>query len=132
MNTSPPTFNVERHNQIIEQIEKHPETWKQSEWHCGTAHCYAGWAQIFSGRKVCDTTARRDAIEWLGLTVYESFVAFSPSNTLELLKSIPKLFSYGRDGFNRDGVDRNGYDWSGRDRYGFDRIQNRKNLYTFE
>jgi hypothetical protein len=43
-------MNLERLNKIIEQITLHPETWKQKVWHtdCGTAHCIAGWAEVFS------------------------------------------------------------------------------------
>jgi hypothetical protein len=120
------TFNIERHNQIIEQIEKHPETWKQNDWHCGTAHCYAGWAQVFSGKEIDDNTVVRDAREWLGLTKYEADTAFYSGNTLEFLKELPELFTYDKDGRDRYGRDRNGqdkegYDRNGRDRYGRDR-----------
>jgi hypothetical protein len=94
MNTSPPTFNIERHNQIIEQIEKHPETWDQSEWHCVTTHCYAGWAQIFSGKEPDSGTVIHDAKEWLGLTRRGVFIAFSGDNTLEFLKKLPEIFTY--------------------------------------
>ena len=45
------TMNIERHNQIIAKIEENPSCWNQAHWHCGTAHCYGGWAQILSGKK---------------------------------------------------------------------------------
>jgi hypothetical protein len=106
---SPPTFNIERHNQIIEQIEKHPETWNQKLWHCGTTHCYAGWAQIFSGKEPDSITVIHDAIEWLGLTTREAIIAFNSDNTLDFLKKLPKFFTYDQDGYDRDGRDRIGW-----------------------
>jgi hypothetical protein len=109
MNTSPPTFNIERHNQIIEQIEKHPETWHQGLWHCGTAHCYGGWAQVFSGRKVNDRTTKEDAVEWLGLTTHEANIAFSVHNSLKFLKRLPELFTYDQDGYDLLGYNRNDF-----------------------
>jgi hypothetical protein len=126
MDTPPPIFNVERHNQIIAQIEKHPETWNQKKWHFGTAHCYGGWAQIFSGKEINEKTARKDAMEWLGLTEVEVPIAFNGFNTLEFLKKLPELFTYDKngyslDGFDRDGRDREGYDRDGRDPYGYNR-----------
>jgi hypothetical protein len=108
MNTSLPTFNIERHNQIIEQIESNPKTWNQEYWHCGTAHCYGGWAQVFSGREPNEHTVMRDAREWLGLTRYQADSAFNANNTLTFLKELPKLFSYDKDGFDRDGFNRYG------------------------
>jgi len=33
----------------IKQIEKHPETWYQGEWRCGSGMCVAGWACDMAG-----------------------------------------------------------------------------------
>jgi hypothetical protein len=145
MNTTPPVFNVERHNQIIDQIEKHPETWKQNDWHCGTTHCYGGWAQVFSGAKPKHLTGIQDARVWLGLTGYQADIAFFSRNTLEFLKSLPELFSYDQDGYDRtginqygrniygnalyDGFDRYGCYSNGYDQYGLDKYNNRKPLF---
>ena len=35
--------NVDLFVRVLAQIEKHPETWNQSVWDCGTAACFAGW-----------------------------------------------------------------------------------------
>ena len=32
--------------QTMNQIIEHPETWEQDTWHCGTTHCFAGWAEL--------------------------------------------------------------------------------------
>lgn len=38
---------------VLVQIEKHPETWRQGVWarknECGTSHCFAGHAVALSG-----------------------------------------------------------------------------------
>jgi hypothetical protein len=36
---------------VVEQIEQHPETHDQGQWHsaCGTKHCAAGWAVQLAG-----------------------------------------------------------------------------------
>jgi hypothetical protein len=122
-------MNIERHNAIIARIEADPSCWKQSSWHCGTSHCYGGWAQIESGKPANDSTARGDAREWLDLNRYEAEYAFAGNRTLAELKALPERFNlagydragYNRDGYDRDGRDRAGYDRDGFDRYGLDR-----------
>ena len=93
-------MNIERHNQIIAKIEENPSCWNQKEWHCGTAHCYGGWAQILSGKNADIRAVRRDARQWLGLSSFEADRAFSSVNTLEYLKSLPEMFSSNRDGLD--------------------------------
>lgn len=43
-----PTPDVELAERVLEQIETHPEQWRQGLWalrtDCGTAYCFAGWA----------------------------------------------------------------------------------------
>lgn len=49
------TFNKQLADQVLAQIEAHPETWDQTDWRtqrdCGTAYCFAGWAVEMSGRQ---------------------------------------------------------------------------------
>lgn len=64
---------------VMNQIIEHPETWDQSNWHCGTSHCFAGWAQVMSGKNPSDLSASDDAREWLGLGYYDSKWLFAAS-----------------------------------------------------
>ena len=104
-------MNKENYAKVLAQIEVHPETWKQDSWHCGTQHCFAGHAQILSGRPADDKTARRDARIFLDLSRVEADYFFQAYRTL-------KDF---RDGYNRAGYDRAGYDRDGYDSDGLDK-----------
>jgi len=53
----------EEEMKIIKQIPI--EKINMSSWHCGTAHCLAGWAQVISGRPMRDSTAISDGRELL-------------------------------------------------------------------
>lgn len=39
-----PSINFQLLDEIIDHIEKHPETWNQQAWRCETGMCVAGWA----------------------------------------------------------------------------------------
>ena len=119
-------MNIERHNQIIAKIEENPSCWNQAHWHCGTAHCYGGWAQILSGKKADIATSRRDARQWLDLSFWEAGISFSVFNTLEDLKNLPEMFSYNHDGYTHDGYTHDGYDRDGYNRDGLDANLNTK------
>lgn len=41
--------NKELIRKTMNQILQNPEAWDQKTWHCGTSHCFAGWATILSG-----------------------------------------------------------------------------------
>ena len=63
-------MNYENYCKVLEQIELHPEQWKQISWHCGGAHCFAGWAEVLGyGTESADRedVARR-ACHWLEIT----------------------------------------------------------------
>lgn len=34
---------------VLDQIDAHPESWNQTDWVCGTAACFAGWAVRLAG-----------------------------------------------------------------------------------
>ena len=111
--------NLDNCKLVLAQIENHPETWDQKDWHCQTAHCFAGWAQILSGKRENNITVRRDARIFLGLSLREANYYFSSSRTLEELKTVLENF-YNQDGFDRGGFDRHGFDQNGFDGNGFD------------
>ncbi|MGL5937068.1 MAG: hypothetical protein ACRCZI_15765 [Cetobacterium sp.] len=103
-------MNQAHYKKVLAQIEAHPETWNQKMWHCGTTHCFAGWAQVLSGKQANEDTARRDARVYLDLSIYEADYLFDPCRSLDDLKA-----GYDRDGYNRDGYNRAGYDRDGLD-----------------
>jgi hypothetical protein len=101
MNNTPQP-NVELINKVIEQIDAHPETWRQDYWaqktECGAAYCFAGWACVLAGdtivwrsRDISCWAEGPNAIECihdraryhLGIGVIESEMLFSGDNTRE-------------------------------------------------
>lgn len=102
-------MNVQRLQDIIDYIKRHPEEWEQGLWHCGTTHCIAGFAQVARWRSIgyCDGQIREmikdiiedtdlydqeadvapDAREWLEITVYQGLNLFDAGNTLEYLQA---------------------------------------------
>ena len=56
-------MNVENFKRVLGHIKAHPETWNQGEWHCGTAHCFAGHAQIMSGKVSANSDGKYDDID---------------------------------------------------------------------
>jgi|SRR5580658_395910 hypothetical protein len=87
-------MNIENHKKVIKQIESDPECWDQTTWHCGAKHCYAGWAQILSGKPENTAMACRDAREFLDLSHSEADYLFAPERTLVQLKEFPNDSSY--------------------------------------
>lgn len=76
-------MNRENFKIVLDKIESDPSCWKQSLWHCGTKHCFAGWAQILSGNKPNEETVRRDATRFLDVLWVEASYLFNPRRTLE-------------------------------------------------
>jgi len=112
-------MNTENFQRVLEKIEACPAEWDQGSWHCGTKHCFAGWAQILSGKPANDATARVDAREWLGLTRYEADYFFSMVRTLEDFQAGYDKDGYNRDGHRRDGYNQAGYNWDGYNQAGY-------------
>lgn len=73
--------NGERLQQVMDQINQHPETWNQNYWHCDSSHCFMGWAQILSGNPKTHgiNTIMYDACAWLSISEVE-FYELSASN----------------------------------------------------
>ncbi len=111
-------MNVENFRRVLEHIKAHPEDWDQSVWHCGTTRCFAGHAQIMSGKPADHTTARRDARAWLDLSSAEANYFFA--KWLALI-DFERAVDFGEDGYCSDGYDRSGYDRDGYNRAGYSR-----------
>lgn len=63
-------MRVKRLREIVDYIEKHPEHWDQSTWHCDTSHCVAGFAQIREAGYKLGTRVRFDELirRWVNRT----------------------------------------------------------------
>ena len=61
-------MNVELLLKIKEQILKEPENFVMSVYHCGTAHCIGGWAQVMTGPRV-DSMVTTDALNALDISL---------------------------------------------------------------
>lgn len=103
--------NKERLYQVLDAIKANPNHWNQEDWHCGTSHCFAGFAQLIkhaipisSDVKDADYTGSGEveylvgdkeltdplyeAEKWLELNHYQSKELFSVGNTLEDLENL--------------------------------------------
>ena len=40
--------NVELLQKTLDTIKANPDHWRQSTWHCGTSHCFAGFAELIA------------------------------------------------------------------------------------
>ena len=118
-------MNKENYQKVLDQIIAHPKTWDQRAWHCGTEHCFAGWAQVLSGQPVSVVNVRRDARVYLDISAYEAAWLFGAARTLDELKAYnqkdPFQHGYNQDGYDRRGYNREGYDRQGYDSNGYDR-----------
>jgi hypothetical protein len=112
--------NLENIKEVLNFIEENPSCWVQKDWHCGSAHCFAGHAQIRLTGKEDVSTVRRDARIFFGFTKREADYYFSASRTLDELRTALLDF-YGKDGYYRDGYDRYDYNRDGYNREGYNR-----------
>ena len=63
-------LNLENFEKVKAAIRAEPENLSMSHWHCGTAHCIAGWAQLL-GTGTCNSqTVEHDACNFLGIDSY--------------------------------------------------------------
>lgn len=93
---------------VMALIEANPACHRQDTWHCGTSHCFGGWAQIMGGNEANDATVRRDARIFLGITEHEADKLFAPNNSRPELRAMVDSMvddGYSRAVFDRDGLD---------------------------
>ena len=75
----------------LDYIKAHPEEWDQSNWHCGTTHCFGGLVEMFTTGEVNEWESTWDvAEEALGISIDESTDLFYENNTLADLEKIIK------------------------------------------
>lgn len=70
-----------------------PENFSMRVWHCGTAHCIGGWAQLLGGYATVDFLTRCNAMEFLDLTRVQAEALFEPLRCqcgFEELADVPK------------------------------------------
>jgi hypothetical protein len=90
----------------LDAVLAHPEHWRQDSWHCGTSHCFAGFAEMIrlaenpteKCSEACYCQPDRDGLQraalanleatqkWLGLTDEEWSRVVHVGNSLEELK----------------------------------------------
>lgn len=115
-------MNLDNFKLVLDHIKSNPTCWVQTYWHCGTSHCFAGWAQILSGKAEDEDTARRDARVFLDLPASEADYLFSGARKIadfEAALANPTGYNptgYNRDGYNPTGYNRYGYDYDGLDK----------------
>lgn len=120
----------------MDHIENDPSCWDQKSFHkrnvtppCGTTHCFAGLAQILSGKPADDFSCLADAREFLGLTKEESYYYFDKNRTFAELKTALEDW-YDKDGFDRYGYNKDGFDRTGYDVSGHDDLGDRRPLHS--
>lgn len=110
------TVNVELLQKTLDTIKANPQHWDQSKWHCGTSHCFAGFAELiaknipietdesilirderFYDPKFNDWSTSEHATELLGISDNDAEELFASYRTLEdLEKMVASLIKYGR------------------------------------
>jgi hypothetical protein len=78
-------MNIENFKKVLDQIEKHPETWDQESWHsdCETKHCFAGWSQMLAGEPADKESVEYDAMIFLDVDDPDADYLFSPVRTIQ-------------------------------------------------
>ena len=104
--------NIELLQKTLDTIKANPEHWNQEQWHCGTSHCFAGFAELIANNLSIEMSCEQvralrlngkleDRIcsyaeKLLGITDDDSDVLFDPYNTLEQLeRMVDHLTVYG-------------------------------------
>lgn len=73
-------MNTELLLQIRDKILEEPENFDMDNWHCGTAHCIAGWAQLMATKSTSPCFTNEDASDALELSYGEAMRLFWDQN----------------------------------------------------
>lgn len=99
MKTKP---NKTRLLRILKTIKSNPKHWNQENWHCGTSHCFAGFAELEKLKLPLKTSEEimekwfpvsntfKVAREYLQLTDRQAVLLFHSNNSLNELDFIVK------------------------------------------
>jgi hypothetical protein len=104
-------INTELLQLTLKTIKENPEHWDQTRWHCGTSHCFAGFAELIENNIPLDTpdsilveeynfgenfySSDEKQFHWytetsvrrrLGITPHDADVLFYYHNTLQELE----------------------------------------------
>lgn len=110
-------MNKKNFRKVLDHIKKHPETWNQESWHCGSSHCLFGWAQIMSGCDEVDFNARTDGRAFFEISQKDAVWLSRSGRTIEdfeyFLENESQILEYDYEGYDQYGYDRDGYDSDG-------------------
>lgn len=98
-------MNPQRYNQVLAKIEANPQHWNQRVWHCGTSHCFAGFAGLIKeGLAVsCDerllwrsyphltSVPWHEGQKWLELSWKEADWLFAQARTLDDFRWVRRM-----------------------------------------
>lgn len=109
------SVNVELLQKTLDAIKANPQHWNQSHWHCGTSHCFAGFAELIAhglpietdetvlleDREFCNPGSgwltSEHATKLLGISDDDAETLFTSYRTLEELEEmVASLIKYGR------------------------------------
>ena len=96
-------MNIENFKLVLNQIKSHPETWDQKNWHCESAHCFFGWAQILSGKAVNTDNVLRDARSFLETTKLEEKYIVNAYRTIEGFEKFLNFYKANPSGYDEEG-----------------------------
>lgn len=98
------TVNVELLQKTLDTIKANPQHWDQKNWHCGTSHCFAGFAELIANNLSIETSNEqvralklngklesntgRYAEKLLGISDDDGDALFDAYNTLEVLEQM--------------------------------------------
>ena len=104
--------NVELLQKTLDTIKANPQHWNQKFWHCGTSHCFAGFAELIANNLPIEMSFEQlqtlklngklerstgsCAEKLLGISYDDSDTLFYGHNTLEMLeRMVAHLIEHG-------------------------------------
>ena len=98
--------NIELLQKTLDTIKANPKHWDQRHWHCGSSHCFAGFAELLvrdlpinqpvNSEVFLSGETEQFATQQLGLNVDDADILFAYDNTLaDLELFVKELCSHG-------------------------------------